>query len=65
MVKKIEEAMGNLKEKAIGVLGITFKPNTCDMREAPSLVILDRLVRDGANIRIYDTQKVRKKGNGD
>ena len=65
MVKKIEEAMGNLKEKVIGVLGITFNPNTCDMREAPSLVILDRLFRDGANIRIYDPQKVRNKGNGD
>ena len=56
MVDKIKNAIGNLTGKTIGVLGITFKPNTDDMREAPSLVILDKLVQEGANIKVYDPQ---------
>lgn len=56
MVDKIKNAIGNLTGKTIGVLGITFKPNTDDMREAPSLFILDKLVQEGANIKVYDPQ---------
>ena len=40
--------------KTVGVLGLTFKPNTDDMREAPSLVILPALVAAGVNVRAYD-----------
>ncbi|MBZ2174084.1 UDP-glucose/GDP-mannose dehydrogenase family protein [Schnuerera sp. xch1] len=56
MVEKVREAMGELKDKTLGILGITFKPNTDDMREAPSLIILNELVKDGAKLQIYDPQ---------
>lgn len=45
---------GNLKGKIIGVLGLTFKPNTDDMRESPSLSIIPELVKAGAIVQAYD-----------
>lgn len=55
MVTKILNKMGdNLQGKTIAVLGITFKPNTDDLREAPSLVILPELIKRGAYIQIYE-----------
>ncbi len=56
MVTKISEAMGSLKGKTIAVLGITFKPGTDDMRDAPSLVIIPELIKLGAKVRIFDPQ---------
>jgi UDPglucose 6-dehydrogenase len=57
MAGRIEAAAGgSLRGKTIGVLGVTFKPNTDDMREAPSLVILPMLQARGALIRAYDPQ---------
>ena len=52
----IEAAGGHVNGKTIAVLGVTFKPNTDDMREAPSLTILPMLHEEGADIRIYDPQ---------
>ena len=54
MVTKIREACGGLKGKILGVLGLSFKPNTNDMREAPSLTILPALMKEGATVRAYD-----------
>lgn len=57
MATRIEAAAGgSVRDKTIGVLGVTFKPNTDDMREAPSLVILPMLQARGARIRAYDPQ---------
>ena len=56
MAKKIEVAFGGVKGKTIAVLGLTFKPNTDDMRDAPSLVILPYLQEAGATIRAFDPE---------
>jgi UDPglucose 6-dehydrogenase len=58
MAARIEAAAAgcSVRDKIIGVLGVTFKPNTDDMREAPSLVILPMLQARGARIRAYDPQ---------
>jgi UDPglucose 6-dehydrogenase len=56
MAEKIENAFGDVSGKTIAVLGLTFKPNTDDMRDAPSLVIVPQLVQKGAKIRAYDPE---------
>ncbi len=62
MARRIEEAAGGIVQgKTIAVLGVTFKPNTDDMREAPSLVILPLLQSRGAIIHVCDPQG-RKQG---
>ena len=53
---KIVEAFGGVKGKTIAVLGLTFKPNTDDMRDSASLVILPELAKQGAKIRAYDPE---------
>ena len=57
MAEKIIDACGgNLKGKTLGILGVTFKPNTDDMRDAPSLDIIPLLQEAGAKIRAYDPE---------
>jgi len=56
MARKIETTFGGVKGKTIAVLGLTFKPNTDDMRDAPSLVIVPYLQKAGATIRAYDPE---------
>ncbi len=54
VVKKLENLLWNLKSKQIGILGLSFKPNTDDMRFAPSITIINELKRQGATIKAYD-----------
>ena len=56
MADKIAAACGSLAGKSLAVLGLTFKPNTDDMRDAPSLEILPRLITAGARIRAFDPE---------
>ena len=57
MVEKIRDALdGSFNGKTIAVLGVTFKPNTDDMREAPSLTIVPTLIGGGARVRVVDPQ---------
>jgi UDPglucose 6-dehydrogenase len=61
MIKKIRDSLqGNEAGKTIGVLGLTFKPETDDMRDAPSLTILPALLEKGAKIKVHDPQGMKE-----
>jgi UDPglucose 6-dehydrogenase len=61
MIDKIVDLCdGSLNGKTVAVLGVTFKPNTDDMREAPSLTIVPALVGGGAKVRVVDPQGQRE-----
>jgi UDPglucose 6-dehydrogenase len=53
-VEKIEKALAPLDDKVVAVLGLAFKPNTDDMREAKSIDVVSRLVQLGVEVRAYD-----------
>ncbi|WP_440602921.1 UDP-glucose dehydrogenase family protein [Bacillus sp. GB_SG_008] len=57
LVEKAEKVM-NLRGKRVAVLGLSFKPNTDDIREAPSLMIIEQLLALGANIIVYDPKAI-------
>jgi UDPglucose 6-dehydrogenase len=54
MAEKIEAKMGDLSGKVFGILGLSFKPQTDDMREAPSITIINELLKKGAIVKVYD-----------
>lgn len=61
MVRKIRQALGGSEAgKTIAVLGLTFKPDTDDMRESPSLTILPALIEKGATVRAHDPQGMKE-----
>jgi UDPglucose 6-dehydrogenase len=54
VVQKLKDHLGSLRGKTIALLGLAFKPNTDDMREAPSIVLASRLQAEGADVRGWD-----------
>ncbi len=54
MFDKLQNHMADLNGKTIALWGLSFKPKTDDMREAPSLVLIDALIKAGAKVRAYD-----------
>ncbi len=59
-VKTVEDALWNLNGKTIGVLGLAFKPNTDDMRFAPSIDIINALVKEGAKVKAFDPEAMER-----
>ena len=56
LVEKMQKHFQSLNGKTIGIWGLSFKPRTDDMREAPAVVIIDALLRKGARIQAYDPE---------
>jgi UDPglucose 6-dehydrogenase len=54
VIGKLEKHVGKLRGKTVALLGLAFKPNTDDLREAPSLVLASRLLAEGAEVRVWD-----------
>jgi len=59
-VEKLRECLGTLRDQIVGLFGLSFKPNTDDMREAPSLEIARELLKRGATVRAYDPAAIEK-----
>jgi len=56
VIQKLRDILGSFRGKTIGILGLAFKPNTDDMRDAPSIEIIHMLQHEGAQIKAYDPQ---------
>jgi UDPglucose 6-dehydrogenase len=59
-VKKITDTLWVLKEKKIGVLGLAFKQNTDDVRSSPAIDLCQRLLKEGATLRVHDPKAMDK-----
>ncbi len=60
MIEKIEEMVGGVQGKTVGILGLAFKPNTDDMRDASSISIIQGLQKKGARIKAYDPEAMEE-----
>ncbi len=63
IVKKVRKVLPDLRGKTIGVLGLAFKPDTDDMRDAPAIDIIELLQKDGAKIKAFDPEAMRSSKN--
>jgi UDPglucose 6-dehydrogenase len=59
-LKKIKDVLWIVKDKTIGILGLSFKPNTDDIRNAPAIDIIRALQSEGAKIKVYDPSAMKK-----
>jgi UDPglucose 6-dehydrogenase len=59
-VEKVKDHLWVLKDKKIAILGLSFKPDTDDMRDAPSIDIVELLIKEGASLRLWDPQSQDK-----
>jgi UDPglucose 6-dehydrogenase len=60
MVELAENKLGSLKKKQIAILGLSFKPETDDMRNAPSLIVINSLLEKGANVIAFDPEAINE-----
>lgn len=60
MYRKLKDDFKSLKNLTIAILGLTFKPRTDDMREAPSVDNIELLLKAGANVQVYDPLALEK-----
>lgn len=60
LIKKIKNKLGNVKGKTISILGLSFKPETDDIRESPAIKIIKKLINLGAKIKVYCPQGMEK-----
>jgi UDPglucose 6-dehydrogenase len=59
MITKVEKMVGPLADKTLGVLGLSFKPNTDDVRESPAIWLIHEFQRRGARVRCYDPEAMK------
>jgi UDPglucose 6-dehydrogenase len=60
VLQKIKDALWIIRDKSIAVLGLAFKPNTDDLRNSPSIDLINALIQEGAKIKVYDPKAMEK-----